>query len=70
MVYDKKKLESYYVKMQITPVPKCIQEATNPQDMFKFLAIHPKFHNTGNNFVVIVDQNNIVSVCKARFDIC
>ena len=44
--------------MVITPVPKAISEANKPQDMFKHIALHPKFYNTGNNFVVILDKNN------------
>ena len=38
--------------------------------MFKAIVLHPKFYNTGNNFAVIVDKNNDVNVCRARFDPC
>ena len=38
------------------------------QDQVKFLALHPKFHQAGNNFVVIQTKDNAINVCKARFD--
>ena len=59
---------SQFVRMTISPVPKSLLECERPQDGIKWIAIHPKFYNPGNNFVVIVDLNNSVNVCKARFD--
>ena len=38
--------------------------------MLKHIALHPRFYNTGNNFVAVEDKNNQISVCKARFDPC
>ena len=32
------------------------------------MAIHPKFYQPTNNFVVIVDLNNQINVCKAKFE--
>ena len=54
--------------MMIAPVPKALLESEKPQDGIKLLALHPKFYNPGNNFVVIVDVNNQISVCKAKFE--
>ena len=31
------------------------------------IVLHPKYPNSGNNFVVIVDFNNQVHCCKAQF---
>ena len=61
-------MTSQFVRMTIAPVPKSLLECEKPQDGIKWLGIHPKFYNPGNNFVVIVDQNNQISVCKAKFD--
>ena len=69
LLYSKRKMASSFVKMTISPVPKGLLECgEKPLDGIKQLAIHPKFYNPGNNFVAIVDLNNQVSVCKARFD--
>ena len=61
-------MASSFVKMTISPIPKGLLECDKPLDGIKQMAIHPKFYNPGNNFVVIVDLNNQVNVCKARFD--
>ena len=68
LLYSKRKMASQFVRMSIAPVPKSLLECEKPQDGIKWLGIHPKFFNPGNNFVVIVDQNKQVNVCKARFD--
>ena len=61
-------MASSFVRMAIAPIPKSLLECEKPLDGVKQMAIHPKFYNPGNNFVVILDLNNQVSVCKAKFE--
>ena len=68
LVYNKRKMQSSFVRMSISPVPKALLEVEKIEDGIKWLALHPKFYNPGNNFVVIVDLNKQISVCKARFE--
>ena len=56
--------------MTISPVPTSLLECEKILDGIKCMSIHPKFYNPGNNFVVIVDLNNSVNVCKAKFEHC
>jgi hypothetical protein len=67
LLYSKKKMASSFVRMIIAPTPKSLLEIEKPLDGIKMLGIHPKFYNPGNNFAVLVDSNNQVSVCKAQF---
>ena len=66
--YSLKKMAIQCVRMLITPMPAVFQQAGTMQDQVKFLALHPKFHQPGNNFVIIQDKTKAISVCKARFD--
>ena len=51
--YSLKKMAIQCVRMLITPMPTVFQQAGTMQDQVKFLALHPKFHQPGNNFVII-----------------
>ena len=68
LLYSKRSMTSSFVKMTISPVPKTLLECDRPHDGIKMMSLHPKFYHPGNSFVVIVDINNQVNVCKARFD--
>ena len=68
LLYSKRKMSSSFVRMTISPIPKTLLECDKPLNGIKKLALHPKFYHPGNTFVVIVDLNNQVNVCKARFD--
>ena len=68
LLYSKRKMSSSFVRMTITPVPNSLLECERPADGIKQLCLHPKFDKPGNNFVVLLDLNNQISVCKARFE--
>lgn len=65
-VYDTSKLTSQFVKLVLHPLPTHMSAGDKP-NFIKAMALHPRFHLKGNNFVVLLDQNNSVNVCVAKF---
>jgi hypothetical protein len=53
--------------MLISPRPKLLYSCKEMCDNIKMLALHPKFFQSGNSFVVILDSNKQINVCKATF---
>lgn len=71
MIYDLRIGKERVVVMELTPKPKTLTPSrlhnVNSVPQVRDIVLHPKFPLTGNNFVVIVDFNNEVHMCKAQF---
>ena len=70
--YDMNRLEIQCVRMVIAPYPTAFKLAGTMEGQVNFLALHPQFHQPGNNFVIIQakDLGKSIYICKAKFIPC